>query len=250
MATTKKLSVTRDQLTAFLKSHELVKQFENLFGIVDETGKAPDTEGILTIAETALAAAQAVDEKLQSFLLSFVDLAPPVMPSDGEALFVPPSTPRQRSRFGYFTSSVTQTAAANVPAVIEYDGIHPDLSSGVFLQPGSSGRVVVDTEGIYNFQFSIQIDKTSGGTGIFWIWPRVNGVDVANSASQIQIQGNDAEIFSSANFFFNLVPMDYVELMFAVSDPSVELKSFPSTSVHPAIPSIILTVSNNIRSAP
>jgi hypothetical protein len=109
-----------------------------------------------------------------------------------------------------------------------------------------ASRIVVDTEGIYNFDTSFQLDKTSGGVEEFFFWFRLNGVDVPDSASQIRIQGNNAEIFSSLNYFFDLKSNDYVEMMFSVSDLSVELKSFVAAPPVPSIPSIILTVSNNI----
>ena len=81
-----------------------------------------------------------------------------------------------------------------------------------------------------------------------WIWPRKNGTDIPNSASQIQIQGNNAELFSAANFFIDLAAGDYVEFMFAVDDVAATLAAFAATAVHPGVPSIIVTVSDNIRS--
>jgi hypothetical protein len=69
---------------------------------------------------------------------------------------------------------------------------------------------------------------------------------VPDSASQIRIQGNNAEIFSSLNYFFDLKANDYVELMFSVNALSVEITAFPAAAPVPAIPSIILTVNNNI----
>jgi len=104
----------------------------------------------------------------------------------------------------------------------------------------------VDSEGIYNFDTSFQLDKTSGGTAEFYFWFRLNGVDVPDSASQIRVQGNNAEIFSSLNYFFDLKANDYVELMFSVTDLSVEVAAFAASAPHPGIPSIILTVNNNI----
>jgi hypothetical protein len=74
-------------------------------------------------------------------------------------------------------------------------------------------------------------------------------VDVTDSASYIRIQGNNAEIFSSLNYFFDLNAGDYVEIMFSVSDLSVELAAFAAAAPVPAIPSIILTVANNIEGA-
>ena len=157
----------------------------------------------------------------------------------------PPPREFKRARYGQFLDTTTQTAAAiNTAYAITYNTT--DISNGVYLGSPAS-RIYVDEPAIYNFLFSVQLDKTSGGVASFWIWPRVNGVDVPNSASQIRIQGNDAEIFSSAGFFFSLNAGDYVEFMFAVSDTSVELASFPATAFYPAIPSIIVTVTDNIQ---
>jgi len=108
--------------------------------------------------------------------------------------------------------------------------------------------VQVDTEGVYNFQFSVQLDKTSGGAANFWTWWRVNGVNVPASASQIQIQGNNHEIFGTANILLDLKAGDYVQLMWAVSDTAVQLQYFPASGPVPEIPSVILTVTSNIRS--
>jgi len=162
-----------------------------------------------------------------------------------EGLQVTPP-PRQfaASRYGSFYDTTTQTATTiNTAQAITFNTT--DLSRGVYLGTPTS-RVYVDSEGIYNFDTSFQLDKTSGGTAEFYIWFRLNGVDVPNSASHIRIQGNNAEIFSSLNYFFDLKANDYVELMFSVNALSVEITAFPAAAPVPAIPSIILTVNNNI----
>ena len=160
----------------------------------------------------------------------------------------PPVTPQlKRARYGSFYDTTTQTGTTiNTAKAITFNTT--DLSNGVYLGTPTS-RVYVDTPGIYNYDMSFQLDKTSGGTEDFYIWFRLNGVDVANSASYIQIQGNNAEIFSSLNYFFDLKSDDYVEIMFSVSDLSVEIAAFAAAAPVPAIPSIILTVANNIEGA-
>jgi hypothetical protein len=156
----------------------------------------------------------------------------------------PPPREFKRARYGSFYDTTTQVATViNTATAITFNTT--DLSQGVFIGSPAS-RIIVDSEGIYNFDTSFQIDKTSGGTALFYFWFRLNGVDVPDSASQIRIQGNDAEIFSSLNYFFDLKTNDYVEMMFSVSDLSVELKSFVAGAPVPSIPSIILTVNNNI----
>ena len=156
----------------------------------------------------------------------------------------PPPREFDRSRYGSFYDTTIQTATTiNTAKAVTFNTT--DLSRGVYLGTPTS-RVYVDTSGIYNFDTSFQIDKTSGGVGLFFLWFRLNGVDVPDSASQIRIQGNDAEIFTSLNYFFDLNAGDYVELMFSVDDLSVQLLAETATAPHPGIPSIILTVSNNI----
>ena len=162
-----------------------------------------------------------------------------------EALqLTPPPRQFERSRYGSFYDTTIQTATViNTATTITFNST--DLSNGVYLGTPTS-RVYVDTPGIYNFDTSFQLDKTSGGTAEFYFWFRLNGTDVPDSASQIRIQGNDAEIFSSLNYFFDLNAGDYVELMFSVSNLSVQLLAVAAAAPIPGIPSIILTVSNNI----
>jgi hypothetical protein len=169
--------------------------------------------------------------------------------TDVQALAVsPPVTPQlKRARYGSFYDTTTQTATViNTATAITFNTT--DLSNGVYIGSPTS-RIYVDTPGIYNYDMSFQLDKTSGGTGEFYIWFRLNGTNVANSASYIQIQGNNHEIFSSLNYFFDLNAGDYVEIMFSVSTLSVEVAAFAAAAPVPAIPSIILTVANNIEGA-
>jgi hypothetical protein len=157
----------------------------------------------------------------------------------------PPPREFKRSRFGQFSDSTTQIPAAiNTPYAVTFDT--SDVSNGVYIGSPTS-RIYVDERGTYNFLFSIQLDKTTGGVGIVWIWPRINGVDVPNSNSQLRLQGNNAEQLATIGYFFKLNAGDYVEVMYAVDDVTVQLTSFASSAFYPAVPSIILTVSNNIE---
>ena len=262
MATTapnsRKLNLTRDQLAQFLTDQQQIRQFELLFATVDAIG--PD--GVLEVniaagiaqttavqalsmiaslaQESAISAALAENKANQAMAM----LGSLTASVEGLQM-APPAREFKRSRYGSFYDTTTQTATViNTAKAITFN--NTDLSNGVYIGSPTS-RIIVDSEGIYNFDTSFQIDKTSGGTAVFDFWFRLNGVDVANSASRITIQGNNAEIFSSLNYFFDLKANDYVELMFSVTDLSVELKTFPAAAPHPGIPSIILTVNNNIE---
>jgi len=159
----------------------------------------------------------------------------------------PPYTPQlPRRRYGSFYDTTTQTAAAiNTAYAMTFNTV--DLSVGVTRGTPTS-RIYVDTLNVYNVQFSAQVDKTAGGVGLVWIWLRKNGVNVPDSAGQIRIQGNNAEIIAAWNYIIELNAGDYIELMWEVDDTSVILLADAASAVHPSVPSIILTVTNNISS--
>ena len=276
-----RLNLTRDQLAQFLTDQQQIRQFELLFSTVDtlqvivgtdfefqaDTAAATANEALAQISalaqesavstavidgKTTLALDQisalaqqtsvniaAAENKVNQALALVDNLTKAV-----EGLqMTPPQREFKRSRYGSFYDTTTQVATViNTATAITFNTT--DLSQGVFLS--TTSRVMVDTEGIYDYQISIQLDKTSGGTAEFYIWFRLNGVDVTDSASQIRLQGNNAEIFSSLNFFFDLKAGDYVEIMFSVTDVSVQVAATAAAAPHPGIPSIILTVSNNI----
>ena len=158
----------------------------------------------------------------------------------------PPPREFKRARYGAFYDTTTQTATTiNTATLITYNSTQ--LSKGVYVDSVVTSRVYVDTEGIYNYQTSIQLDSTVATDEEFYLWFRLNGVDVTDSASQVRIKGNDAEVFVSLNYFFSLKAGDYVELVFSVTDLGVRLEATPAAAPHPGIPSIILTVANNIE---
>jgi hypothetical protein len=274
--TSRRLNLTRDQLAEFLTDQQQIRQFELLFSTVDQiqvivgTDFEYQADSAAAKANSALAqlaafaqesaincalaenkANQALDlldnltKAVQSLQLSPFPNQLETLTKAIEGLqMAPPPREFKRSRYGSFYDTTTQTATTiNTAKAITFNST--DLSGGVYLGSPTS-RIYVDTEGIYNFDTSFQLDKTAGGVGLFYLWFRLNGVDVPDSASQIRIQGNNAEIFASLNYFFDLKANDYVEIMYSVDDLTVQLLAEPASTPHPGIPSIILTVSNNI----
>lgn len=189
-------------------------------------------------AATRIAAAEALSNQALTLLAG--------LRGDVEGLqSAPPDREFKRSRYGSFYDTTTQAATAiNTAKAITFNTT--DLSNGVYLGTPTS-RIYVDTGGIYNFQISIQLDSTVATAEEFYLWFRLNGVDVTNSASQMRVQGNNAEVFAALNYFFNLKAGDYVEIMFSVSNLGVVLLAAGAVAPHPGIPSIILTVANNIE---
>lgn len=257
MATPVKLNLTRDQLASFLQDHEQIKQFEKLFQVVsDEVAPFSVTEATI-LAGSANATADealAISIPMQSALQLLEQAPEGATQSDIANLqeqinalqMQPPPKQSRTPRYGSFYDTTTQTAAAiNTAYAMTFNTT--DLSLGVTRGTPTS-RIYVDRPNVYNVQFSAQLDKTSGGTALVWIWLRKNGVNVPDSAGQIRIQGNDSEILAAWNYIIQLNAGDYIELMWEVDDTSVILLAEVASAVHPSVPSVILTVTDNISS--
>ena len=146
----------------------------------------------------------------------------------------------QMNKHGSFFDTTTQTAAAiNTAYAVTFN--NTDVSTGVSIGTPTS-RIQVEVDGIYNFQFSMQLINTSGGAHSVFIWYRVNGVDIPNSATELRLQGNNAEQVAAWNFMVTMDAGDYWELMWSVNDTAVQITQFAASSPVPAVPSVILTV--------
>jgi len=145
-----------------------------------------------------------------------------------------------RLPYGSFSDSTTQTAAATGTAyAVTFNTT--EYSNGVAVSTPTS-RILITDPGYYNFQFSLQLDKSSGSTGHTYIWPRINGTNVPRSASEVAIQGTAAENIAAWNFVLEMQAGQYFELMWSVDDTNVRLKAVAAAAPVPAIPSAILTV--------
>lgn len=147
-------------------------------------------------------------------------------------------------RYGAFYDTTDQSAAlANTAYAVTMN--NTELSSGVYLGTPAS-RLYVDRNGAYNFQFSLQLASTNATAKSIYIWARINGVDVANSATRITLKGSNETYVAAWNFVLKMSAGDYFELMWAADNTNVQILADPATAFCPAIPSVIMTVSCNI----
>lgn len=148
--------------------------------------------------------------------------------------------------YGAFSDTTTQVVTS-INSAIAMTFNTTDLANGVTVGSPTS-RLVVSEQGVYNVQFSAQLDKAAGSTGVIHIWLRKNGTNVPNTSSKVAIQGTAAETVAAWNFLIQLEPTNYVELMWSSDDADVVLHAASATSVYPAIPSVICTVTqvNNL----
>ena len=142
---------------------------------------------------------------------------------------------------GSFYDNTTQTATANTPTamLISQTGFLNDISLS-----GTTG-MQVNNAGYYNVQFSAQVYRTSGGTSQHVdIWLRVNGTDVANSNTRINVNNNSVYHVAAWNWFLYLAASDTVEIMWATTAATIELRAEVANLIipHPETPSVIATI--------
>jgi hypothetical protein len=165
--------------------------------------------------------------------------------STGQDL-APLYTPQiEDNRHGSFYDTTTQTAAViNTAYPITFNST--DITDGVYIGTPTS-RIYVDRINTYNFQFSAQLNKSSASSKHVYIWYRVNGVNAANSAGKVNLSGNDAAVIAAWNYVLKLNAGDYFELVWSTDDTGCKIEAFGASAPVPAIPSVILTVTDNIN---
>jgi hypothetical protein len=142
---------------------------------------------------------------------------------------------------GTFYDTSTQTVVAGASASITLNT--PVIQDGVIV--ASNSRVTVTRTGIYNLQFSAQVQTTVGGGPHVFIWLRKNGINLPNSNTGISIQNQNQKYVGAWNFVESLIAGDYLELVWYVDGgASAQLIAEPAASTNGGvgIPSVIVTM--------
>jgi hypothetical protein len=139
----------------------------------------------------------------------------------------------------YYDTTTQTNPIADAVNLFTYDSIVSEFQ----IRRGSpTSSIFIASTGIYNIQFSAQLDKTGGSASNVYTWPRVNGQNVPYSATKIVIDGPNNEIVPAWNFLLDLKAGDYFELAWQSPDTAVVILAEPESGNIPGIPSIILTM--------
>jgi hypothetical protein len=121
-------------------------------------------------------------------------------------------------------------------------------ADGVFIGSDGSGNlsyIQVDEDGIYNVQFSAQVERTSGGSDEkVDIWFRLEGVDLPWSNTQLTLKANSSFVVASWNIIAPIKVGERFQIMWHQTGGSIRLvaSGTQTAPVRPATPSTILTV--------
>lgn len=145
--------------------------------------------------------------------------------------------------YGSFYDTTTQTVASGAVKAIELNTT--DISGGITIANNALGRptrITVNTTGVYNLQFSAQLNRITGGnTKQIDIWLRKNEVDIPWSNTGLNVQANASKLVAAWNFFVSLNAGQYVELMWT-QDDAIDILTSPAGVNYPDTPSVIVTM--------
>lgn len=146
-----------------------------------------------------------------------------------------------RLHYGTFADKTNQShTLINTPKAITFNTT--DVTNG-FSRGVDTSQIIAANSGLYNFKFSIQLVSTNSAAKDVWIWFRKNGVDIPDSNTRKTIVGNMVYDVVSWDISLSMLPNDYFQIMWAVSDVAATITAPPATTFAPAIPSVLLTVS-------
>lgn len=156
-----------------------------------------------------------------------------------------------RFPYGAFQDTTTQTTTANTAKVITFN--QTDFSNGVSLVGGS--KITVDAPGIYNLQFSVQLQSTENGTTDTSIWLRQGNdggasSDISGSLGLLGLPPRQSALnpfhdIKGWNYFISMAANDYVQIYWSTTSANVSIQEYiASTSpTRPSTASAVATLS-------
>ena len=146
--------------------------------------------------------------------------------------------------YGSFYDTTTQTnPVANIPRSMSFNTT--DITNGVSISGSTSPfNTYIKTEnpGVYDIQFSAQIDKTDSGADEIVIWLAKNGTALTDTATTLTLTGNNDKQVAAWNWFVNSAANDYYQIIWYSADTDLRILAETAGGGHPGIPSVIATV--------
>lgn len=156
------------------------------------------------------------------------------------------------TKYGSFYDTTTQLAplVGGIPQIyrVKFNSYDPDATNGFSIvndEFGNPTRILASTTGVYNFQWSAQLQRLSGGSSKqAVIWIRVNSTDIVGSTGHVTLQANAKYLLPAWNYFIKLNAGDYLQLMWSQDDDIEILYEGPSLTppYYPGTASVIATI--------
>ena len=152
-----------------------------------------------------------------------------------------------RLPYGAFSSDQDQTTTANTATLMTLNTT--DFANGVSI---ASSKITVANAGIYNLQFSAQLQNTDNQIQDISIWLKQNGTDIPGSTGLVSIParksasaGEEAHEIIGWNYYISMTAGQYVEIYWSATLASVTIQNYAAgvTPTRPSTQSVVATLS-------
>ncbi len=146
--------------------------------------------------------------------------------------------------YGAFASTSTQTVTgSNTVTFVNFDTTF--AANNVTIGTGTTNRIYINDTGLFDVQFSIQLDlAVSNQDEEVDIWFVVDGVYVPTSNTRQTVSGKDKETVITVNLVQSFISGQYVQLAYSSPAADLQIAAFSNLTgpTRPDIPGVILTI--------
>lgn len=126
--------------------------------------------------------------------------------------------------YGFFSDGTQTNPVASTANIATFSVTGP--ANGISVIGGTALTVV--NAGVYTASYTLNVNKTSGGTSGISIWLRQDGVDIPGSSQSLDLINTLSTIFVSGNFTTSMNAGSNLELCWSSADTTVSLLAIPA----------------------
>lgn len=151
-----------------------------------------------------------------------------------------------RLPYGAFSDFTSQTTTADTATLMALNTT--DFSNTVTLVTGS--KLTVANAGIYNLQFSAQLQNLDNAPQDVFIWLKQNGTDIVGSTGKVGMPARKSvgvpfHDIKGWNYFLSMSAGDYVQIYWSTTNAAVTIETYAAsgTPTKPSTASVVATLS-------
>ena len=148
--------------------------------------------------------------------------------------------------YGAFSDFTDQTTTVNTATLMTLDTT--DFSNGVSVV--SNSKITVEYAGIYNLQFSVQLQNLDNAPQDVFIWLKQNDADITGSTGLVGMPARKSagvpfHDIKGWNYFLSMNAGDYVQIYWSTTNVDVTIQTYAASGspTKPSTASVVATLS-------
>lgn len=147
--------------------------------------------------------------------------------------------------YGAFSDFTDQTTTANTATLLALSVT--DFANDISLETNS--KITVANSGIYNLQFSMQVENLDNLPQDIYIWLKQNGTDIVGSTGKVGLPARKEPTdpfhdIKGWNYYLSMNAGDYIQIYWSVTDADVTIQTYAASGspTKPSTASVVATM--------